>query len=88
MAEHVDIPDGERHEPKGASTAVDGSFNKSNGDGTTQWSLLGLGDLQDVSIMPFQADIVDPPTATAEDVANAVNNLLAKLIAAGLMEAL
>lgn len=39
MPEHVDIVDAERHEPKGASTAVSGQVMKSNGDGTTSWVL-------------------------------------------------
>lgn len=35
--EHKDIVDGERHEPKGAGTAVLDTVLKSDGDGTTSW---------------------------------------------------
>lgn len=35
--EHINIPDAQRHEPKGASTAADGQVIVSNGDGTTSW---------------------------------------------------
>lgn len=37
MVEHVDMPDSGRHEPKGASTAINGQVLVSNGDGTTSW---------------------------------------------------
>lgn len=35
--EHKNIPEAERHEPKGASTATAGQVLTSNGDGTTQF---------------------------------------------------
>ncbi len=40
MAEHVDIEDSERHEPKGASTATDGQYLRSNGDGSTSFATI------------------------------------------------
>lgn len=36
--EHVDIADGERHEPKGISTAVAKSVYIANGSGTGTWA--------------------------------------------------
>lgn len=35
MVEHVDIPDGERHEPKGAGSAASNTVLHANGDGST-----------------------------------------------------
>lgn len=35
--EHVNIPDGERHEPKGAAFAANGELLTSNGDGSTSF---------------------------------------------------
>lgn len=38
--EHLVIPDAQRHEPKGASTALINQVHMSNGDTTTKWSLV------------------------------------------------
>lgn len=38
--EHRNIPDGELHEPKGAATALEGTFYKSNGSGSGSWGKL------------------------------------------------
>lgn len=35
--EHVDIPDGERHEPKGASSALVGTVYTADGNGSGDW---------------------------------------------------
>lgn len=45
--EHRDIPDNQRHEPLGASTAPAQTVLKANGDGSTSW--VAIGDLVDVS---------------------------------------
>lgn len=37
---HVDIPDGQRHEPKGISTATAGQTYVANGSGSGSWSNL------------------------------------------------
>lgn len=83
--EHTDIPDGKRHEPKGAGSAVANTYLKANGDGSTAFSLLTVDSISDVDRMPVQAAIADPSSASAEDVANALNSLLEKLKTAGLM---
>lgn len=46
--EHVDIPDGERHEPKGASSATLNEVVLSNGDGTTRFGFVDYSDLLSV----------------------------------------
>ena len=46
--EHKDIPDAQRHEPKGASTATAGQVLKANGDGTTSFSTINVGGYQQV----------------------------------------
>lgn len=40
MVEHVDIPDGERHEPKGISSAASGEVYVSLGTGSGRWQNL------------------------------------------------
>jgi hypothetical protein len=46
--EHVNIPDGQRHEPAHASTAAAGTFNVANGDGTTQYRNILWTDINSV----------------------------------------
>lgn len=48
MVEHVAIPDGQRHEPKGASTAVLNQVVHSNGDGTTSFKFVDYSNLINV----------------------------------------
>lgn len=43
--EHINIPDGQRHEPAHASTAASGTFNAANGDGTTQYRNIVWSDI-------------------------------------------
>lgn len=54
--EHVSIPDGERHEPKGASTATIDQVYASNGAGSGAWREIPYSDtvvLDDVSAVSF-----------------------------------
>ena len=53
MVEHVNIADGQRHEPKGASTAATNQVAHSNGAGGTVWKFI------DYSV------ITNPPTPFA-----------------------
>lgn len=46
--EHKDIPDAQRHEPKGASTATVGQVLTSNGDGTTSFATISVGGYETV----------------------------------------
>lgn len=74
MPEHVDIVDGERHEPKGASTAVAGQVLKSLGGGATSF---GSVDYSEISNTPtptlsqtdgiFKASFVDQLLADVGD---------------------
>ena len=55
--EHVDIPDGERHEPKGASTATIDQVYASNGAGSGTWRAIYFQDtvvMADVSAPGFE----------------------------------
>lgn len=45
MVEHVNIVDGQRHEPKGASTAVNNQVAHSNGDGTTTFKFIDYNNI-------------------------------------------
>lgn len=64
--EHVNIPDGERHEPKGASTATVDQVYASDGAGSGEWREIPYQDtviLDDVSaasftIIPIPNDVI------------------------------
>lgn len=47
--EHRDIPDTERHEPKGASTAQVGTVYIADGNSSGDWDKLGKENLQGLS---------------------------------------
>lgn len=56
MVEHVDIPDGERHEPKGAASATVGQVYASDGAASGSWTDLAYdvtAVLADVSAASF-----------------------------------
>lgn len=88
--EHVNIPDAERHEPKGAGSATTDTVLHSDGDGTTTWKFVSYDDLTDkptlstfYTKMSFQAAST---AATVGDLVTDFNALLTALIAADLME--
>lgn len=61
--EHVDIPDGERHEPKGAAAATIDQVYVSNGAASGAWRTLPFQDtivMTDVSTASF--DLIPLPT--------------------------
>ncbi len=89
MAEHVDIIDGERHEPKGASTASANQVMKSTGNGATNFAFVNYSEIVGVPVIPTVpvagaitdlASDADLPTTVAK-----VNALLGSLRAAGLL---
>ncbi len=45
MVEHINIPDAQRHEPRGASTAVLNQVAHSNGDGTTTFKFIDYANI-------------------------------------------
>lgn len=61
--EHRDIPDGERHEPKGASTALAGYSLVANGDGTTTWAPAGGGTTAWVNMLYGEGETDQIPAA-------------------------
>lgn len=64
--EHRDIPDAERHEPKGISTALEGQVYRSNGSASGQWKddIISIsGVITDVStassvLIPIPVDCI------------------------------
>lgn len=59
--QHKDIPDGERHEPKGISSALEGQVYVSTGDGSGRWVNLEdpiYGELYG-SVLNLTSDAVD-----------------------------
>jgi hypothetical protein len=69
--EHVNIPDGQRHEPAHAGTAAAATFNVANGDGTTQYRLLQAADIANAGaiINPINSDF-DPITTNTYNLGN------------------
>lgn len=58
--EHKDIPDNELHEPKGAVNALQGTFYKSNGQGSGSW-----GKLTDANVEGLGANTEEGRLITA-----------------------
>lgn len=52
--EHVNIPDSQRHEPRGASTAASGQTVFSNGDGTTSFRYITPSDIPGLSLNGYE----------------------------------
>lgn len=69
--EHKDIPDGDRHEPKGISTAANGEFYVSQGTGTGVWSN-PIADINNSNFMTLNVSIPDISTAGSYFVTNPV----------------
>lgn len=62
--EHSVIPDNQRHEPKGASTAFAGQVLKSNGGGTTSFGSVSFSEITDVpDALPYERILVGTSTA-------------------------
>lgn len=59
--QHSAIGDADRHEAKGASSAVSGSYLRGNGDGTTTFQLIPYSELTG------QPDISGLPNAVQKD---------------------
>lgn len=56
--EHVNIADGQRHEPKGISTALDNTTYHANGAGSGEWRKMKSEDLEGLTGDGGQADRV------------------------------
>ena len=87
--EHKVIPDTERHEVKGASTATPGHFLKCTGADQTSFEPISVSDIPDFPTIPTVPVAALQADSVAEDLPTLVqdfNALLAKLKAAGLME--
>lgn len=57
--EHVDIPDGERHEPKDISTALTGTVYVADGLGSGEWDVPQLEGQSDAAVgtVPFKTSL-------------------------------
>ena len=80
--EHVNIPDSELHQPKGAATAGASTVMKSDGAGGTYWSHPRFSELNDVNKAHPVADL---DATDSDEVKLAFNELLKSLRDAGLM---
>lgn len=65
--EHLIIPDGQRHEAKGASTASLNTVLKSNGDGTTKFELVAYNQISGLpSYRGYQRVLTSSSTAASQ----------------------
>lgn len=69
--QHKDAPDGQRHEPKGISTAASGQLYVADGLGSGSWTN-PITDIKNRNLMPLTVSIVDISTAGSYFVANPV----------------
>lgn len=60
--QHSDLPDNQRHPPKGASTASNGQVLFATGADGTEFRLLVLDDLPDISL----GDLADAPFSLSD----------------------
>ena len=67
--EHKDAPDGQRHEPKGASTAAAGEFYVADGLGSGTWDN-PINDIKNRNFVTLNVSIPDISTAGSYFVAN------------------
>lgn len=90
--EHRNIPDGELHEPKGAATALEGTFYKSNGSGSGSWGKLTDSNVEGLGPnSPAGRRVVtdgnggfdiEPTSASAFGTMNLANNAVALSVTA------
>ncbi len=74
--EHVNIPDGQRHEPAHASTAANGTANFANGDGTTQYRNIVWADIHSVPADTGYVELFRGNAASASQAPTATNTAL------------
>lgn len=65
--EHKDIPDSQRHEPKGASLAVDKQALFANGDGTTTFRTITPADIPGLTLNGYDLVLSGFSTAVAQN---------------------
>lgn len=67
MVEHVTIADADRHEAKGASTAIAGQILKSTGSGSTAFNFLTWAEVQNKpSVTPYSTVLTAQSTAASQ----------------------
>ncbi len=69
--QHVNIPDGKRHEPKGISTAALGEVYVANGAGGGTWDNI-LADVNNANLIPIYVSITDISTPGSVWVVNPI----------------
>lgn len=65
--EHKDIPDNQRHEPKGASTAPSGQTIFSNGDGSTSFRFIQPSDITGLALNGYDLVLAGFSTAVGQN---------------------
>lgn len=74
--QHKDISDGDRHEVKGASTAVNKTVCMSNGDGTTSFSSVSYNDLTDIPVESFLYQDISGSSSASSQLPTATDTAL------------
>lgn len=64
--QHKDIADGQRHEPKGASSAANKTVLTANGDGTTQFAAYSFTDLTNIPASLITNVLASSSVSTAQ----------------------
>lgn len=65
--EHKDIPDNQRHEPRGASTASNGQAVFSNGDGSTSFRYITASDISGLEFNGYNLTLGAASTAVSQN---------------------
>lgn len=71
--EHVVIPDAQRHEAKGASTASAGQVCKANGDGTTAFAFVDYSEVSNRPVISGYQRVLASSSSVATQAPSAVN---------------
>lgn len=78
MSEHKDLPDSERHEPKGISAAPANTVYVSAGTGTGTWQNL-LATVYNRNFVPLFGEIPDVSTAGSIFIPNPIAGVISKI---------
>lgn len=65
--EHKDIPDNQRHEPRGATTATSGQSLFANGDGTTSFRFIQPEDITGLALTGYTPVLAAYSTAVSQN---------------------
>lgn len=77
--QHKDAPDGERHEPKGVSTAASGEIYVANGSGSGTWTNQ-KASIKNANFVTLFAEFDDISTADSIFIPNPIAGTISKIL--------